>query len=182
VSRLPIAGLLAANAISITGNRLTQIAIPWFVLQSTGSVGKTGLVGFFSLLPFVISSALGGVVVDRLGWRHARRCAGGLAQLVEQPRLHRTRVEDGLEPARGQFLDLRRREIDAVALGDARLDLPDDVIDVGRLGLSRPLALILSLRRWRGSAVAPPVVTATAAMELLAAPGLRMLVCCHVDR
>ena len=67
----PIAGLLAANAISITGNRLTQIAIPWFVLQSTGSVGETGLVGFFSLLPFVISSALGGVVVDRLGWRHA---------------------------------------------------------------------------------------------------------------
>jgi MFS family permease len=71
VTRVPIAGLLAANAISITGNRLTQIAIPWFVLQSTGSVGKTGLVGFFSLLPFVISSALGGVVVDRLGWRHA---------------------------------------------------------------------------------------------------------------
>jgi len=71
VSRAPIAGLLAANAISITGNRLTQLAIPWFVLQSTGSVGKTGLVGFFSLLPFVISSALGGVVVDRLGWRQA---------------------------------------------------------------------------------------------------------------
>jgi len=71
MNRLPIAGLLAANAISITGNRLTQLAIPWFVLQSTGSVGKTGLVGFFSLLPFVISSALGGVVVDRLGYRHA---------------------------------------------------------------------------------------------------------------
>ena len=67
----PFAGLLAANAISITGNRLTQIAIPWFVLQSTGSVGKTGLVGFFSLLPFVISSALGGVIVDRLGYRRA---------------------------------------------------------------------------------------------------------------
>ena len=71
MSRTPIAGLLAANAISITGNRLTQIAIPWFVLSSTGSVGKTGLVAFFSLLPFVISSALGGVVVDRLGYRHA---------------------------------------------------------------------------------------------------------------
>ena len=67
----PLAGLLAANAISITGNRLTQLAIPWFVLQSTGSVGKTGLVGFFSLLPFVISSALGGVIVDRLGYRRA---------------------------------------------------------------------------------------------------------------
>jgi MFS family permease len=57
--------------ISITGNRLTQLAIPWFVLQTTGSVAKTGLVGFFSLLPFVISSALGGVIVDRLGYRRA---------------------------------------------------------------------------------------------------------------
>jgi MFS family permease len=71
MSRAPLAGLLAANAISITGNRLTQLAVPWFVLQTTGSVAKTGLVGFFSLLPFVISSALGGVVVDRLGYRRA---------------------------------------------------------------------------------------------------------------
>ena len=53
VTRAPLVGLLAANAISITGNRLTQLAIPWFVLQTTGSVAKTGLVGFFSLLPFV---------------------------------------------------------------------------------------------------------------------------------
>jgi MFS family permease len=68
-NRTPLFGLLAANAISITGNRLTQLAIPWFVLQSTGSVAQTGLVGFFSLLPFVISSALGGVIVDRLGYR-----------------------------------------------------------------------------------------------------------------
>lgn len=69
--RAPLVGLLAANAISITGNRITQLAIPWFVLQTTGSVAKTGLAGFFSLLPFVLSSALGGVVVDRLGYRRA---------------------------------------------------------------------------------------------------------------
>ncbi|MCP9486575.1 MAG: MFS transporter [Gaiellaceae bacterium MAG52_C11] len=71
MTRVPLAALLAANVISITGNRLTQLAIPWFVLQTTGSVAKTGLVGFFSLLPFVISSALGGVIVDRLGYRRA---------------------------------------------------------------------------------------------------------------
>ena len=69
--RAPLVGPLAANAISITGNRITQLAIPWFVLQTTGSVAKTGLAGFFSLLPFVLSSALGGVVVDRLGYRRA---------------------------------------------------------------------------------------------------------------
>lgn len=70
-SRLPLAALLAANAISITGNRITQLAIPWFVLQTTGSVAKTGLAAFFALLPFVIASSLGGVIVDRLGLRRA---------------------------------------------------------------------------------------------------------------
>lgn len=70
-SRTPLAALLAANVISIAGNRITQLAIPWFVLQTTGSVAQTGLVGFFSLLPFVLSSALGGVIVDRLGYRRA---------------------------------------------------------------------------------------------------------------
>jgi MFS family permease len=71
VTRVPLAALLASEAVSITGNRLTQLAIPWFVLQTTGSVAQTGLVGFFSLLPFVLSSALGGVIVDRLGLRRA---------------------------------------------------------------------------------------------------------------
>jgi MFS family permease len=71
VTRVPLAAMLASEAVSITGNRLTQLAIPWFVLQTTGSVAQTGLVAFFSLLPFVLSSALGGVFVDRLGYRRA---------------------------------------------------------------------------------------------------------------
>ena len=71
MTRVPLAALLASEAVSITGNRLTQLAIPWFVLQTTGSVAQTGLVAFFSLLPFVLSSALGGVFVDRLGYRRA---------------------------------------------------------------------------------------------------------------
>ncbi len=84
-SRLPLAAFLTANAISITGNRITQLAIPWFVLQTTGSVAKTGLAGFFTLLPVVISSALGGVIVDRLGLRRASvvsDVASGLSVLL----------------------------------------------------------------------------------------------------
>jgi len=84
-SRLPLAALLAANTISITGIRITQLAIPWFVLQTTGSVAKTGLAGFFALLPVVISSALGGVIVDRLGLRRASvvsDLASGLSVLL----------------------------------------------------------------------------------------------------
>jgi hypothetical protein len=40
-----LAGLLAALAVSETGTRLSAIALPWFVLTTTGSPVKTGLVG-----------------------------------------------------------------------------------------------------------------------------------------
>lgn len=63
-----LAALLAANVISITGNRMAALVVPWFVLQTTGSVAKTGLAAFFSLLPFVLSSAVAGPVIDRLGF------------------------------------------------------------------------------------------------------------------
>ena len=69
--RRPLLVLLAANAISLTGNRLSMLAVPWFVLQTTGSATLTGVTGFFTLLPIVLSALFGGVVVDRLGYRPA---------------------------------------------------------------------------------------------------------------
>ena len=43
VQQLPILALLSANAVSMTGNAMANVAIPWFVLQTTGSAAKTGL-------------------------------------------------------------------------------------------------------------------------------------------
>jgi hypothetical protein len=40
-SKTPLYTLFAANAISFVGNNLTNIAIPWFVLVTTGSAAKT---------------------------------------------------------------------------------------------------------------------------------------------
>jgi len=71
VSRLPLLALFSANAISLTGNVLTLIAVPWFVLQTTGSAVKTGLTAFFAALAVVVAAFLGGVVVDRLGYKRA---------------------------------------------------------------------------------------------------------------
>ncbi len=68
---VPIYALFAANAISMTGNVLTLIAIPWFVLQTTGSAFQTGITGFFSILPVVAAAFLGGGLVDRLGYKRA---------------------------------------------------------------------------------------------------------------
>ncbi|MGQ0551428.1 MAG: MFS transporter [Armatimonadota bacterium] len=67
--RMPLFGLLTANAISITGSMMTLVAVPWFVLQTTGSAAKTGLTAAVASLPVIIGSALGGVLVDRIGFR-----------------------------------------------------------------------------------------------------------------
>ena len=66
---LPIISLLAANAISLVGNMLSTIAIPWFVLQTTGSATQTGITGFFTVLPVVLAGFFGGTLVDRLGYK-----------------------------------------------------------------------------------------------------------------
>ena len=67
--RTPIVALLAADAVSNTGNTIARIAIPWLVLEVTGSPALTGLTAFFSFLPVVLSAFFGGALVDRLGFR-----------------------------------------------------------------------------------------------------------------
>jgi MFS family permease len=60
---------MAANAVSLTGNVFTLIAIPWFVLQTTGSASRTGLTSAVAALPFIIAGLFGGAIVDRVGFR-----------------------------------------------------------------------------------------------------------------
>lgn len=61
--------LLAADGISSLGNLVTLIAVPWFVLQTTGSAARTGIITFFAAVPVVLAGPLGGLVIDRLGTR-----------------------------------------------------------------------------------------------------------------
>jgi MFS family permease len=67
--RAPLSALSAADTISLSGNAVAQIAIPWYVLTTTGSATLTALVVFFNFLPIVLAAFFGGVVVDRLGFR-----------------------------------------------------------------------------------------------------------------
>ena len=69
--RMPLYALYTADAISLTGNAVAQIAIPWYVLTTTGSATLTALVVFFNFVPIVLAAFFGGVVVDRLGFRAA---------------------------------------------------------------------------------------------------------------
>jgi MFS family permease len=61
--------LFSANAVSMVGNRMALLAIPWFVLATTGSAARTGITAFFSLVPVVLSTFFGGVFVDRFGFK-----------------------------------------------------------------------------------------------------------------
>src|SRR4051812_28463156 len=45
-SRRGLVGVLSASAAALSANRLLSIALPWFVLTTTGSATKTGLVVF----------------------------------------------------------------------------------------------------------------------------------------
>ncbi len=67
----PFVVLLTGTAISMIGNVFAAIAIPWFVLQSTGSATQTGITGFFTVIPVVIAAFFGGSLVDRLGFKRA---------------------------------------------------------------------------------------------------------------
>ncbi|MCY0929690.1 MFS transporter [Streptomyces sp. H27-H1] len=69
MSRRPFTAVLLANTISIAGSSLTLIGVPWFVLQTTGSAGRAGIVAFCATLPVAVAALVGGPVIDRLGRR-----------------------------------------------------------------------------------------------------------------
>jgi len=70
-SRAPLLALLGAGAVSLTGNALTRVAVPWFVLATGGSAAQVGLTFFFGTLPLFLGSFFGGVLVDRLGHKRS---------------------------------------------------------------------------------------------------------------
>lgn len=67
--RRPLSALLVATIVSLIGSQMTIIALPWFVLTTTGSAAKAGLVGFATFLPGLVVGLFGGVLVDRLGFK-----------------------------------------------------------------------------------------------------------------
>ncbi|MER6914509.1 MFS transporter [Streptomyces sp. NPDC000594] len=86
----PLAGVLTAMAVALTGTRLSAIALPWFVLVTTGSATRTGLVAFCEMLPYVVVKAFTGPLVDRVGprvvsWTTDLASAGAAAAI---PLLH----------------------------------------------------------------------------------------------
>lgn len=70
-SRVPLYGLVVANAVSLLGNTIAAVAIPWFILVTTGSAARMGVAAFFTTVPLALGALFGGVVADRVGARTA---------------------------------------------------------------------------------------------------------------
>jgi MFS family permease len=67
----PMGILLVANVISYVGDVMAFLALPWFVLQTTGSLTKTGITAFCATAAIGLSALFGSRLVDRLGYKPA---------------------------------------------------------------------------------------------------------------
>ena len=60
-------GLISAELVSLTGSSMTFVALPWFVLATTGSTAKMGWVLGAEMLPIAIFGIPAGTVISKLG-------------------------------------------------------------------------------------------------------------------
>jgi len=65
--RAGLAVLLVAYALFAMGAMVTIVAVPWFVLTTTGSATKMGLVAAATTVPFLFTSVFATPLADRLG-------------------------------------------------------------------------------------------------------------------
>ena len=88
--RRPLYGWLVAEGVSLVGTRVSMVALPFFVLATTGSAEKTGLIAVAEMLPLVVLKVLGGPVIDRFGPRRVSVTCdlGSVAAVGAIPFLH----------------------------------------------------------------------------------------------
>jgi len=82
--------LLVAETISTTGAQMTWLALPWFVLTTTGSAGKMTLVLASEALGLLLMGIPGGTILSRFGARRTMMLcdAGRLPLTLVVPLLH----------------------------------------------------------------------------------------------
>ena len=163
-----LVGLLTAEGIGLAGTRLSMIAIPWFVITTTGSAVLTGVVAFAEAAPYVVAKALGGPLIDRLG---ARRVAvagdlAGMAAVAAIPLLYAAGVlELPVLLALVALLGLCRGPADG-----AKKTLIPDVVTRARVPMERATGLSGTLERLAstvGAAAGGAVVAAVGPLTAL---------------
>jgi MFS family permease len=145
MKRAPLYALYVADAVSLVGNVVAQLAIPWFVLVTTGSAALTGLAVFFNFLPIVLAAFFGGVVVDRLGFRATSIVAdlASSAAVAAIPLLHTT---VGIELWQLMALVFLGALLDAPGT-TARQALFPDLVALADVGMERAAGVRSSIQR-----------------------------------
>ena len=62
-----LGGLIVAELVSLTGSAMTFVALPWFVLATTGSTAKMGWVLAAEMLPIAIFGIPAGTLIAKIG-------------------------------------------------------------------------------------------------------------------
>lgn len=81
-ARASLLALWGAHTVSVTGLSMTFVAMPWFVLEVTDSIARTGLLMTIYAVGAAVAGLLGGPLVDRIGFRKVAVLAylvGGMA-------------------------------------------------------------------------------------------------------
>jgi MFS family permease len=69
VRKTAVGALVVAEIVSTLGSRMTYLALPWFVLVTTGSAGKMTLVLAVEIAPTALLGIPSGTLVQKLGSR-----------------------------------------------------------------------------------------------------------------
>jgi predicted MFS family arabinose efflux permease len=81
--RRPVVALLAAEVVSTTGSQMTWLALPWFVLVTTGSATRMSFVVAAELIGLAALGLPGGALLRRLGaWRTMVLCDAARAPVM----------------------------------------------------------------------------------------------------
>jgi MFS family permease len=75
--------LFLGQALSVVGDRMTQVVLPFAVLSIGGSVTDVGIVAAAGFLPFIFLGLIGGVLADRIERRRIL-IASDVVRLVSQ--------------------------------------------------------------------------------------------------
>ena len=78
-NRIGVWALAAANGISQLGNTVTYLAVPWFVLTTTGSASRTGVASAMFAVATIASGLTIGNLIDHIGFRRMSILADALS-------------------------------------------------------------------------------------------------------
>ena len=81
----PLTLLVVANAVSLSGNVITTVAIPWLVLTTTGSAALAGLAVFAGAGAAAVGGLAAGRIVDAIGPVRTSSAADLLSGLAVAP-------------------------------------------------------------------------------------------------